>query len=188
MRCGGKMRFVWNVGLALTVALYFVPSCHGENKESHPRIRPKSYQAWTSKDLMKPGPHFSPDGQYYVIIGHGIELLFSRPSLHPNLDYTELLGSVDPGAINGVVWLPGQPHTLVFATSSGDPGHSMLALWNGWRRVRMLHRVDDDQDDEFKLFAVSWDGKFIIYGWRGWTGRNYEPKVMRKHYLRLSAK
>jgi hypothetical protein len=61
----------------------------------------------------------------------------------------------------------------------------MLALWHGGRSARMLHRVEDDQADDFKLYAVSRDGKSILYGWRGFINHHFEPRVMRMQYLRL---
>ena len=179
------MRHFWSVGLVIVFVVYSSAASQGQDRKSCLN----SSNLWISADLMmKPGQYFSPDGRYYVRVNRGISLRFSHLNLHPTLNYTELLGAVDPGAINGLVWLPGKPHTLVFATRSGDPGHSMLALWNGGRRVRMLHRVISDQDDEFKLFAVSRDGKSVVYGWRGWTGNKFVPKVIHKRHLHLSAK
>ena len=165
------MRHTWNIGLVIILAMCSASDSNGQNQKPYSKTSLKLSRSWISGDLMmKPGKHFSPDGQYYVVVGppgEESELLFSRPNLHPHLFYTELLGEVDPGTVNGLAWLPGKPHTLVFATGHGDPGHSMLALWNGGQKVRMLHRVDNDQDDEFKLFAVSRDGKSIIYGLHG---------------------
>lgn len=145
--------------------------------------------------MMKKGIYPSPDRRYYVEVygGYsypgetGIGLFSGRPGRQPHPPHADLLGHIDPGPVSGLAWLPGRQHTLIFG-SRGDPGYSMLGLWNGGRDVRMLHKVNDAQVDLFKLFAVSRDGKRIIYGWNGDSDGMAEPKRLRKRYLRLPVK
>jgi len=183
-----------NIVLVFGLATCLATVAHGRGQ--YQRLKSsrnlKSSRTWISGNLMmKNGIYRSPDRQYYVDVygsytygEKDISLYRGQPSLQPHPPHTDLLNTVDPGPVSGLVWLPGRQHTLVFA-SRGDPGYSMLGLWNGGRGVHMLHKVIHAELDDFKLYSVSRDGRTIIYGWQGWSNNGSEQEPLRKRFLRL---
>ena len=114
----------------------------------------------------RPGNYISPDKKYIATFALG-EAEVGVLTVHAVKDdnpkhvpHRVLLKSVQD--VQGFVWVPGKPHSLVFA-SSGIYGKASLAIWKGGTEAKMLCRVRQPDSEWFQLDGISADGRMIVY-------------------------
>jgi hypothetical protein len=133
------------------------------------------------------GGYTSPDGEYRVVHRWGegeVSLLYlysvggdgrtqiTRPILQHVSD------------ADGFLWVPGRPHTLVFATC-GLYGSASLSLWDGGR-VHALKRVTRPEKECFALAGISPDGVTLTYlYYANVNDGHFQDDRMKPHTLTL---
>ena len=141
------------------------------------------------RSIARSGLFTSPDKKYVVKYDRGdasIEdsfSLFRSGTIHKD---HQLINSKQFYKINGFLWIPGQPHTLVFAVQRYS-GSSYITLWNGIRTVRTIFRGDlpkgeEPDAEDLRLIGVTPDGKTVLCEHtRNWMYKNkeYSKEPMR---------
>lgn len=112
------------------------------------------------------GSYASPDKEYIATFALGeaevgILTVHAVKDNNPkHISHRVLLKSVQD--VQGFVWVPGKPHSLIFA-SSGIYGKASLAIWKGGTEAKMLCQVKHLDSEWFQLDGISADGKVIVY-------------------------
>jgi hypothetical protein len=105
----------------------------------------------------------SPDGKYVAKSAEGeaaVDYLTVHKGLRQFLKPTDLRAS----DVSGFAWVPGKPHTLVWATI-GLYGSAGLRLWTPEKGVHDLVRHVDRENDGFTLNEIRRQGNntVVIY-------------------------
>ena len=128
------------------------------------------------------GDYVSPDGHYVVQIRSGEAEALTMwiykappPGEHLSLKHS-LISAVD--CVTGAMWVPGQPHRLVFS-ASGLYGYAMLDLWDGGAHLKKLDIAKRPADESFELNSISADGHTIFY--QHGSAETVEPELHHEH-------
>jgi hypothetical protein len=155
----GKFIKVWTRGFLISsgtavVALAFILAWAVQrNSADHSDLIPAYL-------YVAPGAFPSPDGNYLAVETLDVcevRNLHIRSTSAPN-DSPPIL---EIAQTRGFCWVPGDPHTLVFAAGS-EIGPGMIGLWDG-TSLKNLTPTADPQVDYYRLNAVSRGGDFIVY-------------------------
>ncbi|MCW3096968.1 MAG: hypothetical protein JWL77_2586 [Chthonomonadaceae bacterium] len=179
-------RFSFLYGL-IAIALWVVP-CMGQNRNTAapPGSSPTNHCS-SRPDKRLPVHHslsnyISPDGKYVAHIQEGegdtADLWICKAPLSGkslSLKHALLSNVIET---DGLVWVPGRPHTLVFATG-GIYGKASLSLWKGGTHLEMLVPVKHPDDEAFELNSISADGRMIYYA--HWTKDQLEAANWGAH-------
>ncbi len=111
------------------------------------------------------GSHWSPDRKYVAVVttGETEEGWLSVYQVSPGSRRIQKIAGLNRiEDFDSGIWLPNQPHTLVYA-ASGANGNAPPSLWKGGTHVYPLFPVHSD-DLLFKIDGLSSDDRTLMYG------------------------
>lgn len=123
----------------------------------------------------------SPDGKYTAVVTSGeaevktLSVYTSTSGGRQASHKSAVLRNIQD--INGAVWLPNKPHSLVFA-ATGIYGKAMLALWNSSTSLHMLHHVKHPDSEWFHLDGVSPNGQVIAYRYAPYDADQFYQRIL----------
>jgi hypothetical protein len=184
--CGGAVLVVAAAVLAGSLAPRLAAPCvarpaHGETGRGAARSALPAYGILTTGFAQ--GDVWSPDLRYVASARIGEAAVLTLTVL--DADTRKPLARIDD--VEGFTWVPYRPHELVVA-ACGLYAKAFLGLWNGGRSWRSLHPVRHPENECFRLYGVSTDGHYIVYGYDPDMSRGEGPRdavLRRRHWLRL---
>ena len=116
---------------------------------------------------------FSPDKRYKVRVGFDCDdenmAIYQREY---SGEYRPITGYIHE--LNGFMWLPGHPHTLVWATYNGA-GAAALSLFDGTSGIHRLKRAAHPDSDSYRCYGYVVHSHEIVYGY----SEHYVPQFTK---------